>query len=141
MAENQRITKTSKLDKGGKQLDQDLVNELLAKVSRLDNVKEEFLGIFGLFAALLIFTSVEVKVFQDVTRFSLIVGISSFFVATLMLFVLTLNNVIHRRAWSDFWSAASVLSVIFLVISGEAFWWATHFGHILLLIWNVKIVS
>lgn len=106
------------------------IEDLLDQLEDLKKVKEEFLAIFGLFAALLIFSSVEIKIFSDTTPFSLVLGISSFFVSSLMLFVLTLNNIVHSRKWRDYRSAAFLIAVVFFVFSMECFYFHTHHAHI-----------
>ncbi|GEM_PF-2968216 len=132
------ITATDKPNLGGDPKDTAKIDDLLDKVDKLEHVKEEFIGIFGLFAALLIFTSVEVKIFQEVTKFSLILGISTFFISSLMLFVLTLNNIIRSKDYRDYKSAAFVLCIFFFLFSMECFWWATHPSQLWLFIsWGV----
>jgi len=102
--------------------------EILDSFEEAKHVKEEFIGIFGLFAAILIFSSVEVRVFSTTTRFSLILGISSFFISSLMLFVLTLHNIIHGKRVRDYKSMAFILSILVFIFSMQCFYWATHYN-------------
>lgn len=120
------------------QVTQEEINKVLKEFEEIKKVKEEFLQIFGLFAAILIFSSIEIKAFSQITKFSLLMGISMFFLSTFMLFVLTLNNIIRSKDYRDYKSAAFVLCIFFFLFSMECFWWATHPGHLWLFIsWGV----
>jgi hypothetical protein len=127
------ITSEGVADKEAKILTADDVNGLVEKLveAKLDSashkLREDFLTIFGLFAAFLAFIVIEVQVFVQVHRFALLMGFSSFFLASLILFVLSLHNIAKgRNGWGDF------LRPIFWLIAGlmffafECFWYATH---------------
>src|SRR5438132_1658248 len=115
--QSQSITGITQQTTPSSQIDEQQVKDLFAKLKNLERIKEEFIGIFGLFAALLIFSSVEIRIFSTVTSFSLILGISSFFISSLMLFVLTLNNLIHTKDRRDYASAAFIIALCFFALS------------------------
>ena|GEM_PF-6962781 len=60
-------------------------------------IREDFILVFGLFASLLIFLSIEVQVFQKATRFAYIVGLSLFLLGSLQFFVLSLHNIVKDK--------------------------------------------
>lgn len=63
----------------------------------LHGVREDFILIFGLFASVLIFLSIEVQVFQKAPRFSYVVGLSLFLLGAMQMFVLSLRNIVKDK--------------------------------------------
>jgi RsiW-degrading membrane proteinase PrsW (M82 family) len=68
----------------------------LSKESRA--IRQDFILVFGLFASVLIFLSVEVQVFKDASRFPFLVGVSLFILGSLQMFILSLNNLFNKKA-------------------------------------------
>jgi len=96
-------------------------------LEEIENAKKDFIAIFGLFAAILIFLSLEVKIFDQPLRMAQIAGISFFFLSALMVFALGLRSIFSDKSgWCEFRKPAFVLAVVFLIISLECFYWGTH---------------
>ena len=97
------ISSDSVARKDTKPLEAEEIDKLVQKYTEgaLDEIshklREDFLTIFGLFAAFLAFIVIEVQVFIQVHRFSLLMGFSLFFLAALILFVLALHNVVKGK--------------------------------------------
>jgi len=89
-------------------LKQDLTNE------RLNNIT-----IFGIFASLVTFLSVEIQVFKYIDNFWLLIGLSSFFVSSLLLFVFSIHSIAREKLrWRDFISTPIFfLFMLFLLFS------------------------
>lgn len=86
--EEQTQTNTRDIEK----LRQDLSNE------RLNNIT-----IFGIFASLVTFFSIEIQVFKNIENFWLLIGLTSFLVSSMLLFVFSLQSIIRDRMnWKDF---------------------------------------
>lgn len=72
-----------------------IADERIDKASRV--IKEDFLIIFGIFATLLIFLSIEIQVLQRATRFSLLIGFSTFLLGSTLAFLLGLNHIVKEK--------------------------------------------
>ena len=96
-----------------------------AALKEAKDLKKDILTSFGIFAALLIFASLEVQILARVHRFSLLVGMSSFFAASMLLFAMGLHNVaIGRNEWSDFRKPIFGLIFFFMLFSFFCFGYA-----------------
>lgn len=96
-------------------------------LKEVQNAKKDFIAIFGLFAAVLIFLSIEVKIFDQSQRMATTMGISFFFLSALLIFTLAVRNVYtDKDEWKDFLKPAVIFAIVFLVISLECFYWGTH---------------
>jgi len=89
-------------------LKQDLTNE------RLNNIT-----IFGIFASLVTFLSVEIQVFKNIDNFWLLIGLSAFLVSSLLLFVFSIHSIARNKlGWKDFLSTPIFwLFILFLIFS------------------------
>lgn len=89
-------------------LKQDLTNE------RLNNIT-----IFGIFASLVTFLSVEIQVFKNIDNFWLLIGLSAFLVSSLLLFVFSIHSIARNKlGWKDFLSTPIFwLFILFLLFS------------------------
>ena len=78
---------------GGQYTGQEVITkEELEEASK--GIREDFILVFGLFASVLIFLSIDVQVFQKAPRFSYVVGLSLFLLGSLQMFVLSLKNIV-----------------------------------------------
>jgi hypothetical protein len=91
-----------------KKIRQDLANE------RLNNIT-----IFGIFASLVTFFSIEIQVFKNIDNFWLIVGLTAFLVSSLLLFVFSIHSIAREKlGWRDFFSTPVFwLFMVFLIFS------------------------
>jgi hypothetical protein len=89
----------------------------------VDDAKKDFITIFGLFAALLIFLSIEVQVFQQVKKFSYVMGVSFFLLAAILMFVLAIHSLFNdERKYGRYWPVFSLI-ILFFVASAACFLW------------------
>lgn len=107
-----------------KDIAKEYMSSALEQVVR--DLKKDFITIFGLFAALIAFLVVEVQIFSNTSRFSLVVGISAFLLAALLAFTLSLRSIFTdtlKEGWKVYLHPLVVLIGVFLAISGLSFWW------------------
>lgn len=104
--------KTDDNSKKIEQLEQNLINE------RLNNIT-----IFGVFASLVTFLSVEIQVFKNIDNFWLLIGLSAFLVSSLLLFVFSIHSIARNKlSWKDFYSTPIFwLFILFLLFSFVVF--------------------
>lgn len=89
----------------------------------VDEAKKDFITIFGLFAALLIFLSVVVQVFQEAKRFSYVMGVSLFMLSAMLAFALAIHSLFNSEIrWTRYWPVL-VLVILFFVASAACFLW------------------
>jgi hypothetical protein len=82
-------------------------------------IREDFILVFGLFASVLIFLSIEVQVFQKAPRFSYVVGLSLFLLGSLQMFVLSLHNIIKEKSdFKEHYLKNPILWLILLCFTG-----------------------
>lgn len=86
-------------------------------------LKKDLFTSFGVFASLLVFASVEVKLLQQIQRLSLLVGMSLFFLAAMLLFNLALHGM-FRPEKDIFKSQIFKLLLVFLALSFMCFVYA-----------------
>ena len=86
-------------------------------------IREDFLIIFGLLAAVIAFLTAEVQAFKELTSFAYLVGFSAFLVAAILSFVVGLQVIVRSgKNIFNYWPTLVVIA-IFLVIAGCAFHW------------------
>jgi hypothetical protein len=86
-------------------------------------IREEFILIFGLFASVLIFLTIEVQIFQRIQRFSYVVGISFLLLASLLCFSYALSCIIkEKNTWKEF--NTPMTHIIVLLFSAAVFCFA-----------------
>ncbi len=86
--------------------------------TELHDIKKDFFIIFGLFASLVTFFSIEIQILKTINDFWLLLGFSSFLISIILLFTFTLNNIVKdKNKWKDLWSPVFVLILIFLFVS------------------------
>ncbi|CAN5412791.1 hypothetical protein BH09PAT4_BH09PAT4_01940 [soil metagenome] len=119
---------TSSLLEGPPRATKDYVDETLKEHSQ--ELRKDFIAIFGIFAAFLTFTVVQIGVLIQKTTMSLTMGAASFFLASSLTFVLALQYLVSGRKISP--GEAARLTILLLLIitvfffSFECFWYATH---------------
>src|SRR4051812_23584031 len=69
---------------------QDQIDELMLEARK---IREDFLLIFGLLAAVIAFLTAQVQAYQYLKSFSLLIGFSSFLIAALLGFVVGLKTI------------------------------------------------
>ena len=64
---------------------------------RLNNERLNSITIFGIFASLVTFLSVEIQIFKTIENFWLLIGLTSFLVSSLLLFVFSVHAIARDR--------------------------------------------
>ncbi len=85
----------------------------------LTNERLNSITIFGVFASLVTFLSIEIQIFKNIDNFWLLIGLTAFLVSSMLLFVLALHSVARDKLrWSEFFSSPIFwLFLLFLVFS------------------------
>ena len=106
----------NKLQEDVKKLDTDLKD---AKKD-FDKSRFDLITILGLFVGLITFLGLEVQVFKTISNPLMVIGITIFFVASILLFVLCINTILKKLdtiTWKDFTNPLYIVLLILLVIS------------------------
>lgn len=91
------------------------------------SIREDFLVIFGIFASLFIFLSVEIQIFRQATSFSLLIGFSLFLLAAILSFILCLFFVVKdKNKFSDYNHPIVYFILALFVAAGLCFAWEMH---------------
>lgn len=95
-------------------------------------LRRDFITTFGLFAALLTFTVIQVEAFIKATRMAQIVGLASFSLASFLTLVLCLQYMFKKDEETKSTQQTVVVGAIilaFLFFAFESFWYSTHVGR------------
>lgn len=91
-------------------------------------VRKDFLTMFGIFASLITFVSIQIQIFSKITNTYEMISVSSFSLGGLLLFAIVLHSLSNSNDWKDFKKPAFIISMslclLFLVIA------------LILLLWN-----
>lgn len=99
------------------------VAEVEALKKQVEDLKKDLLVIFGIFASMVTFLSVEIQIFKSITNFWLLLGLTSFILAAVLLFAVTLSNLAKgKNEWKDFRSPVYVIFYLLLFVSVFFFW-------------------
>lgn len=80
-------------------------------------IKKDFLTIFGLFASFVAFLSIEVQVFKNRENVFELIGICSISLSFVMFFALIINDITKDKSeWSDFKKPTYLFNMFFLII-------------------------
>jgi len=108
-----------------KQIKELLKEELNSSVSEIKSdlnkegqeIKKDFLTIFGLFASFVTFLSIEVQVFKNKDNIFELIGITSVSLAFVMFFALVINDISKdKSSWSDFLKPTYAINMFFAII-------------------------
>lgn len=82
-------------------LDMERISALEKKLEKieenLERSKSDLILILGVFVALVTYFGLEIQVFKDMHNSFLIVGISFFFMASILLFILMLKTIVSKK--------------------------------------------
>lgn len=96
------MSNSVKLSQGDEFINEDIATEIANKVVRKElnktsqAIREDFVLIFGVFAALLIFLGIDIQVFDKAPRFSMLVGFSCFLLGSILAFLLGIQNILKQ---------------------------------------------
>lgn len=80
-------------------------------------IKKDFLTIFGLFASFVTFLSIEVQVFKNKDNVLELIGISSITLSFVMFFALVINDIAKDKSeWKDFFKPTYIFNLFFAVV-------------------------
>lgn len=83
---------------------------------RLNSERLNSITIFGIFASLVTFLSVEIQIFKNIENFWILIGLTSFLVSSLLLFVFSINSIIKDRLkFKDFFNNPIFLIFVFFL--------------------------
>jgi len=110
-----QVTSFFKLDeKGEKQIKDLLEKELKVEVQ---DIKKDFLIIFGLFASFVTFISINVQVFKNAENIVELIGVISISLSFIIFFALVINNVVKQQLeWSDLKKPVYIINLVFLIL-------------------------
>jgi hypothetical protein len=92
----------------------------------VDEAKKDFITIFGVFAALLIFLSIEIQVFQQAKRFSYIMGVSFFLLSAILMFALAIHSMFNSDKRYGYYLLLLGLIVMLFLASAACFLWGVE---------------
>lgn len=71
--------------------------------SDLARERQNNITVFGIFASLVTFFSIEIQIFKNIENFWLLIGLSAFLVSSMLIFVLSLGAVMRNDLrWGNF---------------------------------------
>lgn len=105
------------------QLKDDFSNEK-NKISLLktdfEKSKFDIITLIGIFVGLITYLGLEIQVFKSINNPLLIIGVSIFFIASILLFILSINLIIKKTEaliWKDLNNPLYIVLLVLLVIS------------------------
>ena len=104
-----------------------LKNDFNNEKDNIVNLKKDFekskfdlMTILGIFVGLITYLGLEIQVFKLISNPILVIGISIFFISSILLFILGINTIIKKYedfTWKDFKNPIYVVLLILLIIS------------------------
>ena len=81
--------------------------------------RQNNITVFGIFASLVTFFSIEIQIFKNIENFWLLIGLSAFLVSSMLIFVLSLGAVVRNDlGWkSIFRNPVFWIFLLFLIFS------------------------
>lgn len=86
----------------------------------MEKSKFDLITMLGIFVGLITYLGLEIQVFKSISNPLLIIGISIFFIASILLFILSINTIIKKYEtlnWDDFKNPIYLILLILLTIS------------------------
>jgi len=99
-------------------LDKHITELLQSKLnSSVQDVKKDFLIIFGLFASFVTFISINVQVFKNNDNIFELIGICSISLSFIIFFAILINGIVKDNGeWKDIFKPTFILTTTFLII-------------------------
>jgi hypothetical protein len=87
--------------------------------SDLTKERQNNITVFGIFASLVTFFSIEIQIFKNIENFWLLIGLTSFLVSAMLMFTMSLGYIARGETkWGNFFkSPIFLLFIIFLIFS------------------------
>ncbi len=113
--DSEQVTSYFKIDEKTEKQIKDLLQEDLK--NEVQDIKKDFLIIFGLFASFVTFISINVQVFKNSTNPFEIIGVISISLSFIIFFALVINSVVKNQVeWSDLKQPIYIINLLFLII-------------------------
>lgn len=103
-----------------------LRNEVQKLRDEFDESKDDFkksrfdiITILAVFVGLITYLGLEIQVFKEISNPLVIIGVSIFFIASILLFILTINMILKESdiTWKKFWNPLFVILSVLLILS------------------------
>lgn len=97
-----------------------LEKDLTEAKKEFEKSRFDLITILGLFVGLITFLGLEVQVFKTVNNPLMIIGVTIFFIASILLFILCINMILKRLStitWKDFNNPLYIILVTLLLVS------------------------
>jgi hypothetical protein len=98
----------------------DLEGSLNKAEDNFEKGRYDLITLLGVFVGLITYLGLEIQVFKTIEAPLLVVGISIFFIASLLLFILTMNVILKKldtTTWRDFKTPLYPILIVLLLIS------------------------
>lgn len=95
-------------------------NKIVNLKNDFEKSKFDLITLIGLFVGLITYLGLEIQVFKLISNPFLIIGISIFFIASILLFILGINTIIKKYetlTWGDFKNPIYTVLIILLFFS------------------------
>lgn len=95
-------------------------NEIISLKKDFEKSKFDLITLIGIFVGLITYLGLEIQVFKSISNPLLIIGVSIFFIASILLFILSINLIIKKiesLAWKDFSNPLYTILILLLVVS------------------------
>lgn len=95
-----------------------------------EEAKKQYIGIFGIFAAIITFLIIEVNAFNKIETFSKLAGFSILLLALVLLMVAAIEKIISTQSKKLIKSELFLVAIGLIIISFLFFWYAVS-GRVL----------
>ncbi|MDQ5912194.1 MAG: hypothetical protein QG568_409 [Patescibacteria group bacterium] len=95
-------------------------NKIVSLKTDFEKSKFDLITLIGIFVGLITYLGLEIQVFKTINNPLLIIGVSVFFIASILLFILGINSVMKKMeslTWRDFNNPLYVILTVLLIIS------------------------
>lgn len=102
-----------------------LDKDLTEAKNNFEKSRFDLITLLGVFVGLITYLGIEIQVFKTIDNPLLIIGISIFFIASILLFVLTINVILKKLeaiAWKDFFNPLYLILIILFIVSISLIW-------------------
>ncbi len=96
-----------------------LDKDLKEAKSSFEKGRFDLITLLGVFVGIITYLGLEIQVFKTIDNPLLIIGISIFFIASILLFLLTIKLILKPEniSWKDFFNPLYIILVSLLIIS------------------------
>ena len=95
-------------------------NKIVNLKNDFEKSKFDLITLIGVFVGLITYLGLEIQVFKTISNPLMIIGISIFFIASILLFILCINTVIKNTeslTWNDFKKPIYIILLVLVIVS------------------------